>query len=185
MRVKIYAAVVLLAACGGVDGSVTQSSVTVATTTGPTTAQTTAPDTSPSIVAGGLIIESVDFDAGVMKLLNTGDSAYDTNGHWICSRPSYIDVESVSVAPGATFEVDVSGIGVRAGDGEIGLYASNDFGNPDDIVAYVQWGSAEHGRASVAVTAGVWTEGEALPGDQVVIRSTSDRPVSASAWTEG
>ncbi len=185
MSLKIWATVVLLTACGGNDVSVTQTSQLVATTTMQTAAETTVPDTTPSIAAGGLIIESVDFDTGVMTLLNTGDSGYDTTGHWICNRPRYADVESVSVAPGAMFEVDVSGIGVRAGDGEIGLYASNDFGNPDDIVAYVQWGSSDHGRASVAVSAGIWTEGDALPGDQAVIRSTSDTPVDASAWTEG
>lgn len=186
MRIRIWAAALLLAACGGTGDSATPSPEAVATTTQPTAAiQSTEAETNPSIAAGGLVIESIDFDAGVMTLRNSGDSAYDTSGHWICNRPSYSDVASTSIAPGATLEVDVSGIGARAGDGEIGLYTSNDFGNPDDIVAYVQWGSSGHGRESVAVSAGLWNEGDSLPGDQSVVRSTSDRPVSASDWTEG
>lgn len=183
MKIRIWAVAVLLAACGGAEDSTTPSSEAVATTaesTAPTTAETT-----PSIAAGGLVIDSIDFDAGVMTLRNSGDSAYDTSGHWICNRPSYSDIASTSIAPGETLEVDVSSIGLRAGDGEIGLYVSNDFSNPDDIVAYVQWGSSGHGRAAVAVSAGVWSEGDALPGDQSVVRSRGDRPVSSSDWTEG
>ena len=44
--------------------------------------------------------------------------------------------------------------------GEFGLYSSASFGSADAIVAYVQWGSADNGRSSVAVEAGLIAEGD-------------------------
>ncbi len=48
----------------------------------------------------------------------------------------------------------------QPGEGNIALYSGRNFGSADDIVHFVQWGSADQGRSNVAVDAGIWTAGE-------------------------
>lgn len=138
---------------------------------------------APTPADASIVIQSVDFDAQTMTLRNDGDAEYDLAGHWLCNRPSYVEVAATTIQPGATAEVAVSGIGLDADDGELGIYTSSDFGSAAAIVAYVQWGSADHGRAGTAVEAGVWTTGESLPGGATVITSTGASPNSASDWS--
>lgn len=71
------------------------------------------------------------------------------------------------IAPGETVTV-TSTVALAGDDGELGLYVAQDFSNPDTIVAYAEWGSDGHERASVAAEAGIW-DGTALTPDGDVL----------------
>ena len=88
--------------------------------------------------------------------------------------------------PGAK-TVDISqGVGkLDPVSGELGLYAEGDFGNPDAIVAYVEWGKAGHGRTATAVQAGVWPSGGFVPtSDTTALIGVSEFPATGpDAWS--
>ena len=60
---------------------------------------------------------------------------------------------------------------VAAADAELGIYVDNQFGSAESLVSYLQWGSAGHGRESVAEAAGLWTAGTFLPARLPIRRS--------------
>ncbi|WP_298897545.1 T9SS type A sorting domain-containing protein [uncultured Psychroserpens sp.] len=102
---------------------------------------------------------------GSVELKNLGATTIDVSTYWLCDFPSYrqlnngsITVESgnLNMTPGAILEI--SGFNfIDSADGELGLYSTNSFGSSSAIVDYIQWGSGNHGRANVAVGAGVWS----------------------------
>ncbi len=102
---------------------------------------------------------------GSVELKNLGATTIDVSTYWLCDFPSYrqlnngsITVESgnLNMTPGAILEI--SGFNfIDSADGELGLYSTNSFGSSSAIVDYIQWGSGNHGRANVAVDAGVWS----------------------------
>ena len=69
--------------------------------------------------------------------------------------PNIIGAAPVAVVPGreqfGPLTID---------EGEIGLYNGNGFSDPDAILSYVEWGETGHGRSAVAVSAGIWQEGD-------------------------
>ena len=110
-----------------------------------------------------------EFDAtGVVEITNSGTQSVDISGYWLCNFPAYtqlsnltLDCGSLDLAPGDY--VAVSGFDLNANDAELGLYTSSGFGNPNNIIDYVEWGFAGHTRASVAITAGIWSTDDFLP----------------------
>ncbi len=99
-----------------------------------------------------------------VELLNTGDAEVDVSGLWLCVRPEYSQVSelnalsgSMTIPAGGYLVVEWNAI--KTSTGEVGLYESNTFESADAMLDYVQYGAAGQGRASVAVTAGLWDEG--------------------------
>ena len=112
-----------------------------------------------------------------LVITNIGDATGSLAGLVLCQFPTYADLPAVELAPGEfvgvnlggtvflpppgakdTFDVNIGRI--KPGDGEIALYVGRDFGNPDTIADYVEWGSSGHTRSSVAVGAGIWSSGD-------------------------
>lgn len=108
-----------------------------------------------------LRVTEVDFVAGVATITNIGDESVDLAGHWLCNRPAYVELPGQPLDAGETIEVSIGGL--TQGGGEVGLYTSDSFGNADDLLDYVTWGSGG-GRLSVAETAGLWV-GEPVTAD--------------------
>lgn len=52
---------------------------------------------------------------------------------------------------------------LRSSDGELALYASDDFDDPNAMQAYVEWGSTPHERTPLAIKAGLWLKGSYAP----------------------
>ena len=146
---------------------------------------TTAEASAGSGVAGAspLVLAEVDFSAGVVVIRNTSSSSYQLSGHFLCNRPTYVEIPATTLAAGESVSVELSSLGVSADDGEIGLYTSRDFGSADAILRYVQWGTAEHGRTATAVEAGVWVAGDTVANNGASMVSSGDDPVSAADWT--
>lgn len=156
------------AACGGDDADgasdPAESPATEAVQTSPTTSttSTTAPLPQGAVPLGDLQIVGVEFgDTGFVRVQNRGTAEANVNGVYICQFPQYTDLGTVVtrgvIAAGATAEIPASAVGGLSDQGgEAALYANNaDFGSPDNILAYVQWG-AGGARADVATAANIW-----------------------------
>ncbi len=107
-----------------------------------------------------LSITAVSFESSTVTIRNDGESELPLGDLFMCNRPAYAGLPDETVAPGATFELDVSELDIRGSGGEVGLYTSSSFDSADAMVAYVQWGGEANGRATVAVEAGLIAGGE-------------------------
>ena len=103
------------------------------------------------------------FPDGTVELKNVGSTTIDVSSYWLCDFPAYEMVDSSNLIcesgstimePGDIIAVDDFNF-IDPADGELGLYSSRSFASAEAIVDYVQWGSGSHGRASVAVAAGI------------------------------
>ena len=155
----------LFAGCGGDDsdesGEPAEPQATETTPTSSTTS-TTVPIPQDAVALGELQIVGVQFgDSGFVRIQNRGSADANVNGIYICQYPHYTDlgteVTGGLIDAGATVEVPASAVGgLSAVGGEAALYANNsDFGSPDNILAYVQWGTGG-ARAEVATAANIW-----------------------------
>lgn len=174
-------------------------SVTTTTVTTTTTSRTT-----PAGPARFALTEVIFGESGFIEITNLGDGPGELTGHWLCRFPAYFPIpdlelgagESVWVAIGdgeglegpigpATVVPARGALGtLRPQDGEVGLYRSRSFGDPEAIVSYLEWGSTPHGRTGVAVQAGIWTEGDfvEVPPDAFGLVATERPPLGAGDW---
>ncbi len=180
---------------GGADETTTTTVGASDTTT--TTAGATA--TTPAAVPATFAISRVVFGGeGYVAVTNVGGTTGNLEGWQLCQRPGYYRIGSIDVAPGETVRftgkavegltgqvIDAGGrFGqLSAANGEIGLYVDNNFASASSIRSYVEWGSSDHGRSSVAVEAGIWIAGgfvrsEGAPG----LAATVGLPTSPSDW---
>ena len=108
-----------------------------------------------------VVISEVAGD-GMIELFNGTDVAIDVSDFWLCNRPVYQRISAMTLECGEMLiqpgEVTVvSGFnGFDGADAELGLYTTSSFGSSDALISYLEWGSAGHGRASVAIAAGLW-----------------------------
>ena len=123
---------------------------------------TGAGDADDAAVAddAGITILGVSFESGTVTVRNDGDAAVDFTGYHTCNRPAYAEMPAETLEPGATLDIDVTNLDIRPSGGEFGLYRSRSFDSAADMVAYVQWGGPNNGRAATAVEAGLIEEGE-------------------------
>lgn len=122
---------------------------------------------SAQVVISEIGYTGVDFGGAAkwVELYNPGDTEQDVSDYFLCSFPQYDRISTLTALSGST-TIPAGGYLVVAwnelgdADGEVGLYANNSgFGDPANIVDYMQYGSAGHGREGVAVSAGVWEAG--------------------------
>jgi len=183
------ALVLLGASCSSSDDAT--SDTTTASDSGASTDSVpdSEPDTvrrQPEAASSFFAINEVGLGPdGYVALTNFTDVPVTLAGLFLCQRPDYIELPDEEVAPGETVLValgDGSGLDgrvvatnvglgeLRPSDGEIGLYTSNDFGNPVAMIEYLEWGSTPHGRTDVAVAAGLWPEGSFAPTAETATR---------------
>lgn len=101
-----------------------------------------------------------------VTLKNFGASNVSISGYWFCNFPVYDQVSEMttvtSLDPGEEVNIG-STVAFAVADGEFGLYSTNANGFGTGAVAnmldYMQWGSANHQREPVAVSAGIWGVG--------------------------
>jgi len=152
----------LLAGCGGDDSDESVESQPTETAPTTSTTSTTVPIPQDAVALGDLVITGVQFgDGGFVRVQNRGNTEANVNGIYICQFPQYTDlgteVTGAVIDAGATVEIPASAVGgLNSAGGEAALYANNsDFGSPDNILAYVQWGTGG-ARAEVATAANIW-----------------------------
>lgn len=145
---------------------------------------------APASVAGAqekptLSLTSIDLNAGTVVITNHGDADADPNGIILCNFPAYAPLAGLDMIPaGGSITVNTGdfGVGFDAASGEMGLYTSQDYENPDAIIAYVEWGDPGHQRSPVAVAAGIWAEG-AADASAGVLNAVSTTPAGPADWT--
>lgn len=97
----------------------------------------------------------------VVRLKNFGTENVTISGYWFCNFPAYGQVSSMTgtsvLSPGEEIDIN-SSIDFNVADGEFGLYNTNVFTSTTAMEDYVQWGSANHTRESVAVAKGIWED---------------------------
>jgi hypothetical protein len=164
---------------------------------GPTSRGVDNPQAAP-ITPTDIVINEVYYvvgDAGEppdwIELKNTGSDTIDVSRWWLCSRFSYeqlseltlLDGDDLILEPGEIVTVQAwTDLDDVAAD--LGLYTINEFANPDAMVDFVQWGTAEDvGRSDVAVAALMWTEVVSGEYDFVPSASIGDRESTAYQGT--
>ncbi len=199
LSLVVVAFALFAAACSSESGSATTTITSGATTTSEasTTSEAPAPEVTTTSEADPVeadngsqfVVSAVAFGAGgYVEITNVGDATGSLDGYWLCQRPFYQQL-SGDLAPGETLRIDAAtgaygSLDVAAG--EMGLYTSRDFGNPDAIVAYVAWGGTGGGRFGTAVAGGVWTDGSSVDATGASLISTSEEaPISAEGWSAG
>ena len=184
-RFTIVLALILVGAACGNDSAATTTAPTITTAGITTTAATTttAAATTTTVDTGGqplgplVRLQAIFFPEQHVVIKNFGDEPRDLTGYWLCQRPSYTELPAVTLQPGESLLLSLGTAppddlpegqqsarvgnlgGLSADNGEVALYRSRDFGNADDIISYVEWGSPDHGRSSLAVAAGIWPTG--------------------------
>ncbi len=117
-----------------------------------------------------VIINEVGVD-GRIELYNGTAAAVDVSNYWLCNFPAYSrigDATSITVESGnllmepGEFLV-LSGFGgFNATDAELGLYVTNNFGDAASLISYLEYGSAGHRRAGLAIVNGIWENNQFL-----------------------
>jgi len=156
----MFAMLAILSACSSDDGNDTDAAGSTEATAA--SAADTPAETAAEPAAGKpvLKITAVSFATSTITVRNDGAADVALGSMFMCNRPNYAGLPDETLAPGASTNIDVSGLQLDAASGETALYTSQSFDSADDIVAYIQWGGAENGRASVAVAAGLIPAGE-------------------------
>lgn len=104
-----------------------------------------------------------------VEIKNIGTAIVDISTYQLCNTFDYTALSSLNVIcgdlmldPGELVVVDLTGsdITVDSADGEMALYVDNTFGSAQSMRSYVEWGSTDHQRSALAVSAGLWTTGE-------------------------
>lgn len=173
----------LALACGGSDDDASTSTATSASdssstgTESDTTPADTGPEPSgtarPADSSFAFEIEEVGLGSdGYVSLRNFTDVPVSLEGLFLCQPPECLRLPDVEVAGGdvgliaASEQTDLPStvvtwpdLNVSPSDGELGLYVSEDVTDPNDVRAYLQWGSTPHTGTEAAVEANLWIEG--------------------------
>lgn len=185
LRIGILVLVLVATACSSDETTGTQE-LPVPTVPESTTTidgdeeSTTTTDTTVITGNAAFVIEGMTFgDEATIAVGNLGPDPGDLTGYWLAIHPFYLELPSAVVHPDETLVISISPDAdpdivlpangllppLSASSGEIGLYASGEFGNPASIVDYVEWGTAGHARTGIAVAAEIWPEGETVATD--------------------
>ncbi len=120
--------------------------------------------------ATDVVINEVYYQGGPgedwIEFKNTGAAPVDISTWWTCVFPAYALVGSATILDGDDFVLNPGEIlTVQAWinfstASELALYTNSNFGSAASIVDYIQWNSTTGFRQSVAVAAGMWTNGD-------------------------
>lgn len=122
--------------------------------------------TSATAQTSGLLISEVHAGEAWVELVNAGTESIDTGAYFLCNFPSYLPVQGLNVVAGSRVlapgeYLAVSFAALPPASGEVGLYEPGtfDFGNADNMLDYMEYGSGNHTREPLAVQNGFWASG--------------------------
>ncbi len=172
-----------------------------AETTTPSFGSENGAPVTPVAEVVSIILNEVEFLGDQVELFNNGNVAVDVSDYFLCLAPTTYrrvgDLPSqgnTTIEPGEflvlTYDQINNGAGRindTDGTGGLGLYIDNsDFASADNILDFVQWGSAGAFREQLAVDAGIWTLGDFVEvgsnaGTSIIFDGEGD---AASDWAE-
>lgn len=165
----------IAAACGGSDAG---DDTAPAAPTQPAAEATSKPVAVSGTSGSFFAIYEVGLGPeGYISLLNFTDVPVSTAGLTLCQGSDCFALPDVEVAADETARVavgdgtDLEGViatqatlgELRPSDGEIAIFAKQDYEDPKAMLAYLQWGSTPHDLTGVAVEAGLWFETSYAP----------------------
>lgn len=121
---------------------------------------------------------------GYVSLTNITSQPAALAGLYLCQGTQCWAFPEATVSAGATARVGVGdGKGLeglvadhatigdlKPADGEVALFASNKFDDPQALLAYLQWGSTPHKLTDLAVKAGLWLKESYAPTSENATR---------------
>jgi len=147
---------------------------------------------TPPEVVGGAAINEFSVTGDWVELANFSNAPIDVSGYFLCLGPGtyraigdleILAGESATIAPGQFLVV---GYSLPDNSGGLGLYESNTgvFVDPEVLADFVQYGEAGSIRESVAVSAGIWTDGDfvTLPSSSSSSLAYDGTGNSSSDW---
>ena len=122
-------------------------------------------------VASSVRLVFVDPVNDLVTLKNFGTEEEDISGYFFCRRRDYAELSTLTLVSGdLSLEADEEvqfNLSIEDGSSDVALYANNNgFASADNIIDFMQFGAdvGDAGRVNVAVTAGIWTEGDIVEG---------------------
>jgi len=122
--------------------------------------------------SGETIVINEIAETNQVEIKNVSNNTIDISQYYLCNFPQYEQLsDDMTMAcgndlildPGEITVITTSFVTIDAADGELGLYTSNSFNDPDLIIDYLEWGSTGHQRSVTATMAGIWTSGDFVP----------------------
>jgi hypothetical protein len=121
---------------------------------------------------------------GFVALTNFTDNPANLGGLYLCQGNACYELPEVVVDSGETARIAVGdGAGIegevvthatigelRSADGEVALTISPNVQKPEEVLAYLQWGTTTHQLTELAIQAGLWLEGSYAPTSQNATR---------------
>ncbi|NQX91258.1 MAG: hypothetical protein HRT74_03840, partial [Flavobacteriales bacterium] len=111
--------------------------------------------------ASDVRITEVDVVNGEVTLTNFGTASQEVSTYWFCNFPQYSQLANETILSGVSLldpgaSVTYAWSGASGADGECAIYSvDGSYNDPNAIIDYMQWESANNQRASVGVAAGV------------------------------
>ncbi len=179
------------------------TTVAPTTTAAPTTTTTTTTTTAPPNGEPAFGLTQVVFgDGSFVVITNWGDGTGNLEGYWLCQGQLYKSLPAIELGPGEQALLGVSKtpppelagmaanlfLGPTIGEldpraGEVALFSSNAFDDPDAIISYVEWGEPGQSRSAIAIEAGIWSEGAVVVFDDAPSISSGVFPATSSdSW---
>ncbi len=131
---------------------------------------------SPPAAVISLILNEIEYLGDRVEIFNNSDVAVDISGYFLCLGPgTYRQIGNLPIVSGNTMmepgdflvvtydqiNTTAGQINNDSGTGGLGLYINaTGFGNPDNLMDFVQWGGSGSVRETTAVAAGIWTMGD-------------------------
>ena len=136
------------------------------------------------------VVISEVFADGSFELRNTGSETVDISSYWICNRPSYEALSTLTIECGSLFlaageEVVLTTTIFGNTDDELGLYLSNNggFSQASEIISYLEWGTAGGGRSALATGKGIWDGNAVAAFSTGESLSLSGNGAAAADWS--
>lgn len=159
-----------------------------------------AGDGEKSVTTGDATLFSINEiglgENGFVALTNYTDVPASLDGLYLCQGRDCFKLPDVVVDPETTVRIAVgNGTGLenvvathatigelRPFDGEVALFNSNDFDDPQEIAVYFQWGAPLHQLTQMAIDAGLWLEGGYGPSGENATRLYRDLDTGLWLW---
>lgn len=133
-----------------------------------------------------LQLVGIDLELDSMILTNEGAGDVRTQGLWVYQDGEVSEFNVFIIEPRTEILFNLRDIGgLDPSGGEIALYTSDSFSNPDALLDYVAWGGSGHSRLDVAIEAGKWNEEGPVEtdSDTLVIVRADPNLTGPTAWT--
>ena len=133
-----------------------------------------------------LQLVGVDFELNSIIITNEGASDVRTQGLWVYQDGEVSEFNIFTIEPRTEILFNIGDVGeLEPSGGEVALYSSDSFSDPNALLEYVAWGATGHSRIDVAIDAGKWNEEGPVatdPSTLLIVRADPNL-TGPTAWT--